>query len=114
MSSWKKKLDAKYTCEELLTALKAMNFVEVKEQGLIPAYRRESIADDLHDVCGLRTDYQFTTKSKMKTIQKKVKEGNTLVAFHRRLGYTDGQKQKDQTGAYIWNFGHVLISIMEK
>ncbi|MDE6961148.1 MAG: IS1634 family transposase [Lachnospiraceae bacterium] len=68
-----KKLDAKYTCEELLTALKTMNFVEVREQGFIPTYRRESITDDLHDVCGFRTDYQFITKSKMKTIQKKSK-----------------------------------------
>ena len=74
-----KKLHLKYTCEELLDTLKAMNFVEVQEQGFIPTYRRESITDDLHDVCGFRTDYQFITKSKMKTIQKKVKEGNKIL-----------------------------------
>lgn len=68
-----KKLDLKYTCEELLDALKAMNFIEVQEQGFIPTYKRESITDDLHDACGFRTDYQFITKSKMKTIQKKSK-----------------------------------------
>ena len=62
-----------------MDTLKAMNFVEVQEQGFIPTYRRESITDDLHDVCGFRTDYQFITKSKMKTIQKKVKEGNKLL-----------------------------------
>ena len=68
-----KKLGAKYTCEELLDTLKAMNFVEVQEQGFIPTYKRESITDALHDACGFRTDYQFITKSKMKTIQKESK-----------------------------------------
>lgn len=68
-----KKLDLKYTCEELLDALKAMNFAEIQEQGFIPLYRRERITDDLHETCGFRTDYQFITKSKMRTIQKKSK-----------------------------------------
>ena len=68
-----KKLDSKYTCEELLDALKAMNFVEVQEQGFVPTYKRVPITDALHDACGFRTDYQFITKSKMKNIQKKSK-----------------------------------------
>ena len=68
-----KKLDSKYTCEELLDALKAINFVDVQEQGFMPTYKREPITDDLHDACGFRTDYQFITKSKMKTIQKESK-----------------------------------------
>lgn len=68
-----KKLDSNYTCEELLDALKTMNFVEVQEQGFIPTYKREPIMDALHDACGFRTDYQFITKSKMKTIQKESK-----------------------------------------
>ncbi|OUN26471.1 IS1634 family transposase [Blautia sp. An81] len=68
-----KKLDLKYTCEELLDTLKAMNFAGIQEQGFIPLYRRESITDALHEACGFRTDYQFITKSKMRTIQKKSK-----------------------------------------
>ena len=68
-----KKLDSKYTCEELLGTLKAMNFAGIQEQGFIPLYRREKITDDLHEACGFRTDYQFITKSKMRTIQKKSK-----------------------------------------
>ena len=68
-----KKLNYKYTCEELLDTLKAMNFAEIQEQGFIPLYKRETITDDLHDVCGFRTDFQFITKSKMRTIQKKSK-----------------------------------------
>ena len=68
-----KKLNSKYTCEELLSVLRAMNFVEVQEQGFVPAYKRDSITDVLHNICGFRTDYQFITKSNMKTIQKKSK-----------------------------------------
>ena len=65
-----KKLDQKYTCEELLDTLKAMNFARIQEQGFIPLYQREKITDDLHEAFGFRTDYQFITKSKMRTIQK--------------------------------------------
>ena len=68
-----KKLDSKYTCEDLLDTLKAINFVEVQEQGFIPTYKRDMITDALHDACGFRTDYKFITKSKMKTIEKKSK-----------------------------------------
>ena len=68
-----KKMDLKYTCEELLETLKAINFAEIQEQGYIPLYKRVAITDDLHEACGFRTDYQFITKSKMRTIQKKSK-----------------------------------------
>ena len=68
-----RKLDYKYTCKELLDTLKAMNFAEVQEQGYMPLYKREAITDSLHEVCGFRTDYQFITKSKIRTIQKKSK-----------------------------------------
>ena len=38
----------KYTCEELLETLTAINFAEIQEQGYIPLYKREAITDDLH------------------------------------------------------------------
>lgn len=65
-----KNLNCKYTCEEVLETLKAMNFAEVQEQGFIPLYKRDAITDALHESCGFRTDYQFITRSKMRTIQK--------------------------------------------
>jgi len=68
-----KKLDFKYTCETILDTLKAINFDMIKEQGYTPLYKREKITDDLHDISGFRTDYEFITKSKMKTIQKNSK-----------------------------------------
>lgn len=66
-----KKLDAKYTCEEILDTLKTLNFAEVQEQGFIPTYKRTQVTDALHNACDFRTDYQFITKSQMKNIQKK-------------------------------------------
>lgn len=65
-----KNLNCKYTCEEVLETLKAMNFAEVQEQGFIPLYKRDAITDALHETCGFQTDYQFITRSKMRTIQK--------------------------------------------
>ena len=43
-----KKLDYKYTCEEILDTLKAMNFSDLQEQGFVPLYKKEKITDDLH------------------------------------------------------------------
>lgn len=68
-----KKLKERYTCEEILDTLKGMNFADIEEQGYMPLYSREQITDDLHDVCGFRTDYQFISKRKMKKIQKQSK-----------------------------------------
>ncbi len=66
-------LGGKYTCEEILSTLKSMNFAKIQEQGFIPVYKREKITDDLHEICGFHTDYEFLTKSQMKNIQKKSK-----------------------------------------
>ena len=67
------KLEGAYTCEEILSTLKGMNFADIEGQGYMPLYKRERITDALHEVCGFRTDYQFITKQKMKEIQKKSK-----------------------------------------
>ncbi len=69
----KKRLKEQYTCEEILDTLEGMNFADIEEQGYIPLYSRETITDDLHEVCGFRTDYQFISKRKMKAIQKQSK-----------------------------------------
>ena len=58
-----KKLDSKYTCEQLLDTLKAMNFCRDTGTGVhttVPGGKR--ITDDLHEACGFRTDYQFITQ----------------------------------------------------
>ena len=62
-----------YTCETILDKLKTMNFADVQEQGFMPLYTQDKLTDTLHSVCGFETDFQFITKSQMKTIQKKSK-----------------------------------------
>lgn len=68
-----KALGNTYTCETILDKLKSMNFADVQEQGYIPLYTRDKLTDALHKECGFETDFQFITKSQMKTIQKKSK-----------------------------------------
>lgn len=68
-----KKLENQYTCKEILSSLKEMNFAKIEEQGFIPLYERNTLTDKLHELGGFRTDYHFITKSKMKEIQKKSK-----------------------------------------
>lgn len=62
-----------HTCDEILTTLREMNFVNIKEQGFVPTYKRTKLTDALHDACGFKTDYEFITKSQMRTIQKESK-----------------------------------------
>ena len=69
----KRALKTPRTTEELLHVLRSMNFADIEEQGFMPVYERQRITDELHEVCGFRTDYQFITKRKMKEIQKKSK-----------------------------------------
>ena len=68
-----KRIDNKYTCDDILSTLKDMNFAGIKEQGFIPTYQRTKHTDNLHEACGFRTDFEFITKSQMKTIQKNSK-----------------------------------------
>ena len=68
-----KKTEHRYTCTEILDTLKNINFANIQEQGFIPLYKRTKITDTLHELCGFRTDFEFITKSQMKTIQKKSK-----------------------------------------
>ena len=63
-------LGSGFTCEQILDTLKEMNFAEIEEQGFMPLYERTPLTDTLHEACGFRTDWQFISKSKMKTIEK--------------------------------------------
>lgn len=69
-----KKLNLKYTCEDILTVLRNYEFADIQGQGFIPIYESNSITDALHKICGFETDYEFITKRKMKEIQKLSKQ----------------------------------------
>lgn len=65
-----KRINGSYTCKDIRNTLKEMNFAGMKEQGFIPTYQRTKLTDALHEACGFRIDYEFITKSQMKTIPK--------------------------------------------
>lgn len=69
-----KKLSEKYTCDEIISGLRAMNFYEVKGDGYIPTYTRTEFTDDLHDKFGFRTDYQIVNMKQIKKILRDTKK----------------------------------------
>ena len=69
-----KKLDKKYTCSEILDTLRAYEFAEVQGQGYMPIYESTALTDKLHKIAGFETDYEFLTKSRMRTIEKLSKQ----------------------------------------
>ena len=71
-----KKIDYKYTCDQLLDTLKNMDMRELVGEGYLPSYTTTDITDRLHDAFGFRTDYQVVTKSNMKKILKETKKEN--------------------------------------
>jgi len=65
-----KRLDEKFTCSEIISELREMNFKEIKGEGYEPIYTRTDFTDALHEAFGFRTDYQIVTTSMMKKIFK--------------------------------------------
>lgn len=63
-----KKLDNKYTCEEIIHTLKNMNMLIYPGDGYVPGYTRTDVTDALHDSFGFRTDYQIISQRNMKKI----------------------------------------------
>ena len=68
-----KRLEEKYTCNEIIETLRDMNLNKVNEIGYIPAYTRTDITDSLHEKFNFRTDNEITTTKIMKKILKDLK-----------------------------------------
>lgn len=69
-----KKLGNKFTCSEVISGLREMNFYEIKGEGYIPTYTRTDFTDALHESFGFRTDYEIIKKSQMKKILNTTKK----------------------------------------
>lgn len=69
-----KRLQGKYSCEQIINGLNAMGFLRFPEAGYVPAYTRTDFTDDLHEAFGFRTDYQIMTKSTMRQIISQTKK----------------------------------------
>ena len=69
-----KRLEEKYTCEEIIETLREMNLNKVNEIGYIPAYTRTDITDSLHEKFKFRTDYEIVENKEIKKILRKTKK----------------------------------------
>lgn len=69
-----KKLNEKFTCHEIISGLRDMEFFDVKGEGYVPTYTRTDFTDALHEAFRFRTDYQIVSTSMMKKIFKDTKE----------------------------------------
>ena len=63
-----KKVDAKYTSEEIISTLRNMNVLKEENCWYSPAYTRNDITDFLHEKFGFRTDYQIISEKNFKKI----------------------------------------------
>lgn len=64
-----KRLDEKYTCEEIVRTLREMTMYRPGEkQGYMPSYTRTDLTDALHETAGFRTDYEILTDMSMKRV----------------------------------------------
>lgn len=69
-----KKLNEKYTCEELINTIRSMDMMIAPGEGYIPTYTRTDITDALHEAFGFRTDYQITSQKNMRKILNQTKK----------------------------------------
>lgn len=69
-----KRLHEVFTCHEMISELREMNFKEIKGEGYEPIYTRTDFTDALHEAFGFHTDYQIVTNSMMKKIFKETKK----------------------------------------
>jgi len=69
-----KRLDERFTCHQIISELRDMNFLEITGEGYVPAYTRTDFTDALHDAFGFRTDYQILPHSEMKKIFKSTRK----------------------------------------
>ena len=69
-----KRLKEEFTCHEIISGLRNMEFFDVKGEGYVPTYTRTDLTDALHEAFGFRTDYQIVPTKMMKKIFKETKK----------------------------------------
>lgn len=60
-----KRLRRRYTSTAIIGTLRGMAMTKASSDGFIPSYRRTDLTDELHEISGFRTDYQFSTRKRM-------------------------------------------------
>ena len=68
------KLNYKYTNTQIIEKLREMEVYEEKGYGYSPAYVRDDLTDDLHELFGFRTDFEIIPYENFQKIFKQVKK----------------------------------------
>ena len=68
------KLNYKYTNNQIIEKLREMEVYEEKGSGYSPAYVRNDLTDNLHELFGFRTDYEIVPYENFRKIFNKVKK----------------------------------------
>lgn len=63
-----KKLDNRYTCDQIISTLQEMNFLKYEGKGYQPTYKRTELTDALHEAFGFCTSKEIIPIKKMKKI----------------------------------------------
>lgn len=71
-----KKLDNRYSCEQIISTLQEMDFVRYEGKGYQPVYTRTELTDALHEAFGFCTSKQIVPIKKMKKICADTKRQN--------------------------------------
>ena len=69
-----KKLDEKFTTEQIIDCLRNMNMLKEKYEGYSPTYVRNDLTDMLHEKFSFRTDFEILTEKNIKKILKQIKK----------------------------------------
>ena len=73
-----KKLDGKYTIDQIIPTLQEMDFLKYEGKGYQPTYTRTELTDALHEAFGFCTSKQIVPIAKMRNICSNTKKhGNT-------------------------------------
>ena len=68
-----KKLNEKYTINQILSTIQEMDFVKYEGKGYQPVYTRTDVTDSLHEAFGFCTSKQIVPTSKMRNICSQTK-----------------------------------------
>ena len=69
-----RKLDNKYTIDQILSTLQEMDFLKYEGHGYQPLYTRTKITDELHEAFGFCTSKQIIPTAKMRNICSQTKK----------------------------------------
>jgi hypothetical protein len=76
-----KYLNGEFTCHEIVTGLRNMNFNHIPAEGYVPTYTRTDFTDALHEAFGFRTDYEIVSTKQIKKIFRNTKNKKILRNF---------------------------------